>query len=260
MKMGCNGTPSTLVSSTNRLVNVLYDSTTNNLFLVEDIAGAVDRYTTAGGLIARTTNMQPFSVTLDSNYVYMGFANGIMRSTKDFATSSVIANAAGVPATILAVDPSDTTIYGMGGPLISASTSSSGAWSTFVAASSVTSYGAALLVTNNTVYWTNRGTQANNYTDGGLYMCSAVGCTQPILAIPNTMPEGASLVADANNLYFFINHHLYRCAIGQCSATMTQLESAQYYVQPGPPGPTLAQDATSLYWVDLSGVVSRLAK
>jgi hypothetical protein len=259
-KTGCIGTPNALVSSPGTLTNVLYDSTTGALLATEQSRNAVDRYDTAGTLLAQITNQSSVGpLALDQNYVYWGFNGGIARSTKYLAAPTVIANAPNLLISSLGIDPSDSTIYGAvfanTGTIISASTSSTGAWSALVGPNEPNPD--AIVVTSNTVYWMNRGTAATMFADGGLYLCPSSGCTQPVLASNRPLPVGDNLIGDQNYLYFMGDSALYRCDIGQCNATTTQLTSIAQGIESGP---TITQDATALYWVDFSGVVTRLAK
>ena len=188
------------------------------------------------------------------NAVYVGFAGGIESIPTDnpgspqyfFGNASIYS---------LAVDPANTQhVYG-------AEFAASGRiYIQELGVDSVFAAGQAnpvsISVVGSRVFWANLGTSANNYTDGSISMCptgGGGGCTSTTrMATGNYC---ASLTTDASDVYFNCDRTLYRCPLSGCGAGPTALAGA-FDIN----GPTLASDATALYWVTEFGDLMKLAK
>jgi hypothetical protein len=263
-KTGCGATP-TLLATGLQGPSVLYDPISTDLFVDEQANNLVAKYTTSGSLLLQVTGQaQATGLAADANFVYCGGFPSIFRFSRDGATQSTLASATPGAVVALALNATDTTIYGAvegatasQGRIISSSLSNtSGAWSYFVPQTFPQLIPEGIVVANGNVYWINLGTTATS-GDGGVFMCAASGCTQPVSAIGGlALTYGATLVADATNLYFIGSATLYRCALPSCPGGPTALSSGSGTLN----GSTLAQDATALYWLDEFGAAWKLAK
>jgi hypothetical protein len=266
-KTGCtSGT--LLTSALNSPDGILYDATSNHIFVADTYNNAVEAFTTGGSQVFQDTNQNsPFSLAADANYVYWGHGGGIVRSTRDGQTLTTPAS--GVTSTIVsvAVDPSTSKLFGATigetdagaemGVIIQTTSASTGSWSYFAGTDTHTQLNInQLIVAGSTVYFIAHGSNAANYANGGVYSCPTSGCTQPA-TVAAPLAYGTCIMADASNLYFVANGVFYRCALTGCPAGgPIQLATNVYPLQ----GASCAADATSFYFLEAQGSLLRLAK
>jgi hypothetical protein len=260
-KTGCVGAPALLATDLDGADQVLYDPNIGRLFLGSSGINVVDEYDVSGQQLFRVQAAnQVASVAVDANFLYFNSGNTIVRSTKDGATQTTIAD--GLPTFVvsLAVDPTTRTVFAAlgsdSGSIVQTATSppSTRSWSLFGPQPQRNPQ--SIAVGQGNVYWANLGTAASGMQDGGVYMCPTTGCSQATaLLAPATY--GASIVTDATDAYFIANSSVYRCPLGGCAGAPTLLSRATAAAFGGP---SLTQDETSLYWIPILGPVSKLAK
>jgi hypothetical protein len=114
----------------------------------------------------------------------------------------------------------------------------------------------SIAATSDYVYWANLGTYANSYNDGEVFMCAAgPTCTAPVKVF--SAPSCSSVTLDSTNFYFQCFANLYKCPLSGCGSQGPVELAGAALVQ----GPTLANDATALYWItEYGSTVMKLAK
>jgi hypothetical protein len=242
---------------------VIYDETVGNLYLASSGIDVVDEYTTTGQRIFRVqATAQVNSIAADESFLYWNVGSSIVRATKDGMSQVTIAD--GLPGVVwtMAVDPVSAKIYAVlqappdSGSIVQTPTTGANpnAWSFFGPGSQPNPED--ISVGNGKVYWTNLGAFAD-YMDGGggVYTCPATGCVQASVLANGIY--GAAVIQDTMYVYFTLNSSIYRCAVGGCAGGPTLLSAG---TAPDFGGASLAQDATTLYWVPVTGSVMRLAK
>jgi hypothetical protein len=118
---------------------------------------------------------------------------------------------------------------------------------------------ASIALEGASLYWTNTGTTANNYTDGAIMTVPTSGGTPKVLAASQASP--ANLAVDGKDVYWTNSGTLANSyadgavmSVPVAGGTPTVLASGQ----DSPMG--IAVDATSIYWITANGAVLKMAK
>ena len=241
--------PTTVVFQPYLWVTQQESPSTGTSFFDQDLLG--------GALNYRAVLQFATQMTSDANNIYVGFNPGIMEvPLNNPGNARQLVDSAPDSIESVAVDPVNNDVYGGGfgesTAIIRASTLEENGAFTIFAQQQAKPW--SIAIADGNVYWANVGTTANNYQDGGVYMCATgATCASPIILTRDAFCS--AVTTDASSVYFLCNATVYRCPLSGCGTGPTPLATTLNVT-----GPTLTNDATALYWVNEVGQLVKLAK